>query len=193
MKKHLSIVSLGILLGTMLLSASPMKFYTVFAPEGGGGRTGSGTGYFEFDPDANTLLIDVDFSGLSGITNVAHIHCCVTTAGSGNAGVAVTPTTLPGFPIQVQNGSYNITLDLSNAATYTAGFLSGANPADPSGAEARLLQGILDGKAYFNIHTNLFPGGEIRGFLAPVPEPATFLLTGLGVLGLIGYRRRRAR
>ncbi|MCC6264921.1 MAG: CHRD domain-containing protein [Bryobacterales bacterium] len=191
MKKHLSILGLGLLLGTMLLSATPMKFYTVFQPEGGGGRTGSGTGYFEFDPDANTLLIDVNFSGLSGNTNVAHIHCCVSVAGSGNAGVAVTPTTLPGFPIQVSSGAYNVTLDLSSAATYTGGFLSGSNPADPSGAEARLLQGILDGKAYFNIHTNTFPGGEIRGFLAPVPEPGVFLLTGLGLLGVVALRRRQ--
>lgn len=191
MKKQLTMLGLALLLGVSMLSASPMKFYTVFAPEGAG--TGSGTGYFEFDPDANTLLIDVDFSGLSGITTVAHIHCCVTTAGTGTAGVAVTPTTLPGFPTGVTSGSYTITLDLTSTSTYTSGFLGGSSPANPTGAEARLLQGILDGKAYFNIHTNQFPGGEIRGFLAPVPEPGTILLTGLGFLGLLGLRRLRAR
>ena len=93
----------------------------------------------------------------------------------------------------VTSGSYMITLDLTSTSTYTSGFLGGSSPADPTGAEARLLQGILDGKAYFNIHTNLFPGGEIRGFLAPVPEPGTILLTGLGFLGLLGMRRLRAR
>ena len=191
MKKQLTMLGLALLLGVSMLSASPMPFYAVFSPEGLG--AGSGTGYFEFDADANTLLIDVDFSGLSGTTTVAHIHCCVTTPGTGNAGVAVTPTTLPGFPTGVTSGSYMITLDLTSASTYTTGFLNGATPADPGGAEARLLQGILDGKAYFNIHTNLFPGGEIRGFLAPVPEPGTILLTGLGFLGLLGMRRLRAR
>ena len=192
MMKQLTKLGLGLLLGALLLPASPMKFYTVLAPEASG-ASGSGAGYFEFDDSANTLLIDVNWSGLSGVTTVAHIHCCVTTAGTGTVGVAVTPTTLPGFPAGVTSGTYSITVDLTSASTYTAAFLSASDPADTGGAEARLLQGILDGKAYFNVHSNTFPGGEIRGFLAPVPEPGTFLLTGLGILGLLSFRRRRAR
>ncbi|MDZ7639510.1 MAG: CHRD domain-containing protein [Bryobacterales bacterium] len=193
MINQLTKLFLGVALCALLLPAAPMKFYTIFEPEGAGGRTGSGTGYFEFDTDANTLLIDVTFSGLSGITTTAHIHCCTADPGTGTAGVAVTAPVLPGFPLGVSSGTYMNTLDLSLAGTYLGAFLNGSTPADPSGAEARLLQGILDGKAYFNIHSTTFTGGEIRGFLAPVPEPGTFLLAGLGILSLVGFRRLRLR
>jgi len=46
-----------------------------------------------------------------------------------------------------------------------------------------------DGKTYVNIHTT---GGGIRGFLAPVPEPSTLSLLGVGLAGLAFRRRKRA-
>jgi hypothetical protein len=58
-------------------------------------------------------------------------------------------------------------------------------------AEARLAQGLADGRAYFNIHTNRNPGGEIRGFLA-LPEPGTLglIVLGLGTLATATRKRR---
>lgn len=61
------------------------------------------------------------------------------------------------------------------------------------GAEAALLAGLLNGTAYFNIHTMMFPGGEIRGQLHLVPEPGTLLLFGTGIAGAIGLIRRRRK
>lgn len=47
---------------------------------------------------------------------------------------------------------------------------------------------------YVNLHTSAFPGGEIRGQLAPVPEASTYamMLGGLGLVGFIAARRRRS-
>lgn len=155
------------------------------------GATGSGLVTVTFDTDADTLGITASWSGLSAGTTVAHIHCCTAVPGTGTVGVAVTPVTLPGFPVGVTAGSYATTLNLADAATYTGTFLT-ANGGTPATAEAGLLAGIQAGRAYFNVHSSRFPGGEIRGFLAPVPEPATWamMIAGFGMLGGVMRRRR---
>lgn len=47
---------------------------------------------------------------------------------------------------------------------------------------------------YVNLHTSAFPGGEIRGQLAPIPEASTYamMLGGLGLVGFMAARRRRS-
>jgi len=50
---------------------------------------------------------------------------------------------------------------------------------------------IQAGLWYVNLHTSMFPGGEIRGQV--VPEPLTLSLLGLGSAVLIRRRQRRNR
>ena len=110
---------------------------------------------------------------------------------TGTSGIALaTNGNLPGFPLGVKTGHYQALIDLSKTTNYTAGFLGGAG-GTAAGAEAKLLDGLMNGKAYMNIHTSTFGGGEIRSFVTVVPEPATYGMMALGLAGLGGVLRRR--
>ncbi|HEY6133440.1 MAG TPA: CHRD domain-containing protein [Rubrivivax sp.] len=171
--------------------AATTTYRTALAPEVAG-ATGSGAVQLIYDDVAHTLAIDSWFSGLSGTTTVAHIHCCVVTPGVGTVGVAVTPGTLPGFPTGVSSASYAVTLDLTQSATFTAGFVNTFAGGVLTNAEGVLVAGLNAGTAYFNVHSTTFGGGEIRGFLAPIPEPSTYALMALGMAAVgVAARRRR--
>ena len=50
---------------------------------------------------------------------------------------------------------------------------------------------LFDGYLYMNVHTSVFPGGEIRGQLLSVPEPSTAALLGLGLGAVVPVMRRK--
>lgn len=172
-----------------LAQALPLTFKTLLTPEVLG-SSGSGAVTVVADTLARTLAIDASWAGLTGPTTVAHIHCCTTLPGTGTVGVAVTPVTLPGFPGGVLSGNYSALIDLSEASNFTAAFISNFGGGTVDGAWDALLQGFFSGQAYFNVHTAFAPGGEIRGFLQEVPEPASL---GLLALALLVLRRRAGR
>jgi CHRD domain-containing protein/PEP-CTERM motif-containing protein len=156
------------------------------------GSPATGTTMVTVDDGLDTLAVVVTFSGLvGGPAAAAHIHCC-TPAGS-NTIVAVPFTEFP----NAASGTYSNTFDLTDASIYNPAFLTGAG-GTAAGAESVLLAGLADGMAYSNIHDSEFPGGEIRGFLAPeattggIPEPATWAALALG-FGLAGAALRRRR
>jgi hypothetical protein len=156
------------------------------------GSPGTGFAQVTIDTAANTMDVMVTFSGLTSGTTASHIHCCTASPGTGNAGVATTTPTFPGFPLGVTSGTYDHTFDMSLASSYNPAFVT-ANGGTVASAEPVLLAGLNAGDAYLNIHTTNFTGGEIRGFLHAVPEPSTWamMIMGFAGVGFMAYRRSR--
>jgi hypothetical protein len=151
--------------------------------------TGStATGSILVSLSGNLLSVDETFTGLvGGPAAAAHIHCCAPVGV--NTGVAVPFT---GFPAAT-SGTYMTTFDLALSSVYSSAFLT-ANGGTAASAESALLAGLFSGEAYANIHDATFPGGEIRGQLiqtTPTPEPSAMMLLGMGLAGLVAWRKWR--
>jgi hypothetical protein len=164
-----------LLLGVMALLVAPASEATKYRASLSGsaenpatGSPGVGVTAVDINTSTHLLHVTVAFSGLVAGTTASHIHCCVVPPG--NAGVATTTPTFAGFPLGVTAGSYDNTLDMTQASSWNPAFIT-ASGGTTAGAEAALANGIAAGQAYLNIHSTTFPSGEIRGVL--VPDPGT--------------------
>lgn len=184
-------VLLVVSLGRPLAASSTPIFTTVLRGANEVPPNGSSAiGVAIVDLSGNVLTVNEIFVGLvGGPATAAHIHCC------GPVGVTEpVAVPFPGFPAATF-GTYSQTFDLTSLATYTAPFVA-ANGGTALSAEAALIAGLNAGLTYANIHDAVFPGGEIRGQLEPVPEPATLLLWGTtmaAVSSVVRWRRRGIR
>ena len=188
--------TLGVCLLALTVALAPAARATIYTGTLSGANEspansslGTGTVIVTISPDLLSMEVQANFLGLTGTTTAAHIHCCRVPAGPLNVGVATMLPTFTGFPSGVTAGTYDHTFDLTLASTYNPAFV-GAGTVDA--ARIALTTGIASGNAYFNIHTSSFPGGEIRAFFTPVPEPQTLALAVLGVGVLLAARRRAA-
>lgn len=141
----------------------------------GSAATGSAT--LLFDDVANTFDFSLTVTGLflGDLRNVGpnatplHLHLG---APGVNGGIIAEPVlfgALAATATGLSLTSFDVTLAAANVAS------------------------LLAGNTYINVHTNAFPGGEIRGQVLQVGEPLTLTLFGLGLSGLaIAARRRRA-
>lgn len=150
---------------------------------------GTGTATVQIDTVLRTLRLDMSFIGLTGLTTASHIHCCALPGT--NAIVATQLPTFSGFPLGVTSGSYAQLFDMSLASSWNPAFIS-AQGGTPLAAFDVFVANMIQGRTYLNIHTTLFPGGEIRGQLRQVPVPGTLALLAIAIFGMAPILRRRS-
>jgi hypothetical protein len=130
------------------------------------GEVGNGITY-----DNSTMTLNVNvayglfgFSPLTGDFTATHIHQGVV----GQPGPVVIPLT-------------------ATANDTHSGLIQNSVVLTPA-----LETALFADDLYLNIHSTLFPNGEIRAQLIPtsVPEPTTWAIVGTGLAGLLMLRRR---
>jgi hypothetical protein len=182
----------GIMMAAPAADATPMTFVVSLAGSNEIPPVSSpGTGFVNIflDPSAQTLQLSVTFSGLTSNVTAAHIHCCLPSPFFlMNIPVATTMPAFPGFPTGVTSGTYTSPVfDLTQPLIYNQAFVTAQGGLTQ--AENALIGGIENGETYLNIHTVTNGGGEIRGFVVPVPEPSTLVLLASGLVGVLVVRR----
>ena len=141
---------------------------------GTGGEIGAG---ITFDDVTNLLTISnvgwgssQGFTNLSSVANNSHIHGPTTS----NNGAGFTQTA-------------GVLFDLTRSSNAVTG---GTFTNAPIALTAAQETDLLNGKYYINIHTANNGGGEMRGFIFPVPEPTVAGLLALGLSAVLVRRRR---
>ena len=125
---------------------------------------GIGFGTVVLNAAQTQITVNENWSGLLAAATASHIH--------GPAGLGTNSGVL--FPF---SGVPNAT--------------SGAITEQTFSITPTQIGYLTSGLLYMNIHTTLFPGGEIRGQLVPAPEPSTYALGGMGLVATVWNLRRR--
>jgi hypothetical protein len=169
MKTHLFTLlpAIVVALSTGITSAQTtfQAFLTGLGENPANASPGSGFGTVVLNLAQDQITVNENWSGLLAPTTASHIH--------GPGGLGTNAPVL--FPF-------------SGVPNATAGSI----PEQMFAITPTQVDYLFSGYLYMNVHTSLFPGGEIRGQLLPVPEPSTLAITASG-LALALLRRGRSR
>ncbi len=161
------------------------KLYVEYAPIGSNGLpvVGPGNGVVDvFDTNGNFLQrlvsngpLNVPWGVALAPSNFGVFSSDLLVGNFGNGWInAFDPTT----------GSFLGTLDLANGTPF-------AEPALWSLEFGIGGKGGTPGVLYFTSGLTLAQTGGLLGSIAPTPEPGTLVLLGTGLVGLLGFRRRK--
>ena len=125
--------------------------------------TASGTFRMEIDPTDTSFDYEVSYSGLVGNVTQSHIHIAQKGV---NGGIMVF------FCTNLGNGPPGTQACPGPNAGTVSGHITAADVVGSASAQgiaagefAEVLRAIRAGSVYANVHSSVFPGGEIRGQL----------------------------
>jgi hypothetical protein len=148
--------------GADKVKADAMTGYLEGAP--GGPVSSVATGAFEaaIDDEAREIHFTLSYSGLEGDVRQAHIHFGQRSV---NGGISIwlcetaanpRPVGSPDVPDCPQSGTVEATVGADHVVGPTAQGIA-------SGEFEEIVAAIRAGRAYANVHSSKFPGGEVRG------------------------------
>ncbi len=158
MMKKLTVISLVVLVALLATAAvvaagSKTVYQAKLGDETGTGSDAHGNAVFQFADDGSGMSYKLVVNGLDN-TIMAHIHVASTAGANGPVVLWLYPDAPPA---QLIPGIFN---GLLGSRTVTSadlvGPLAGMSLTD-------LVMAIEEGRAYVNVHSQAFPGGEIRG------------------------------
>jgi hypothetical protein len=154
--------------------------------DGSTNSPGSGVGTVTLNRATNTILYDFSWSGLIGDLTKLHIHGPASPEES-NPQHIIEIFGPPEVPAELATtfGSVSDSFELQTLEQV------GFDPIDP----AYIIDTLVSGQAYLNVHTTVFGMGEIRGNLGQpvaqsVPEPSSILVLLVGVACFTARRTR---
>jgi hypothetical protein len=112
---------------------------------------GIGSGTLVLSANQTSATLTMSYANLTSPANLAHIHGPATTTQA--AGII--------FPLNI------------NASTSGSNLVTNIN-----GLTAQQVADLKNGLWYVNVHTNNFPGGEIRGQILATPSPSASPIPG---------------
>ena len=144
------------------VNADAMTGYLEGAPGGPVSSVATGSFGAEIDDEARTIHFTLSYSGLEGDVRQAHIHFGQRSV---NGGISLwlcetatnpRPAGSPDVPDCPQSGTVEFTLTADHVVGPAAQGIA-------AGEFAEIVAAIRAGRAYANVHSSKFPGGEVRG------------------------------
>lgn len=183
------------LLATCLMTTSLLaqeRHYSAMFSGADANATGSATLVLSEDHSTLSYMIQLSGVDLGGQTatvddDVIGLHFHNAPAGSNGPvvfGILGSPTLGGTLNPALTDDADDLMVDA------VAGTISGAwEASDTPVLTASMLNELSQMELYLNVHTEGFRGGATRGQV--IPEPASVVLGGLALVGLVGWARRQ--
>jgi hypothetical protein len=149
--------------------------------DGSTDSTATGHGRVTYDSDADRLTYEFSWENLEGPLTKVHVH-----------GPAGPEESNPNHLWEILNSPFDLPEEQWTTGSFSRSFEDFLTSTCCTTPPPQALEAMFAGEAYVNVHTTLWPAGEIRGNFVIIPEPSSFGLVTMG-LGALALGRRETR